>query len=69
MGQAAHAYDGIVHDVHGYPEDEERKNLVLQRFEELSDRAIAQFIEDGVAEGVSSPPFVFINWPGLDQEG
>eukprot|EP00969_Alexandrium_andersonii_P296067 13085023-Alexandrium_andersonii.AAC.1 len=67
MGQAAHVYDGIVHDVYGFPEDEERKRLVLERCGELPERAIVQFVEDGAADGIKPPPIVFINWPGLDR--
>eukprot|EP00969_Alexandrium_andersonii_P236627 10446087-Alexandrium_andersonii.AAC.1 len=69
MGQAAHVYDGIARDVYGFPEDEERKRLVLERCGELSERAIDQFVEDGAADGIKPPPVVFINWPFLDREG
>eukprot|EP00969_Alexandrium_andersonii_P217042 9586351-Alexandrium_andersonii.AAC.1 len=39
IGQAAHVCDGIAHDVRGIPEDPERRRRVLERHEELSERA------------------------------
>eukprot|EP00969_Alexandrium_andersonii_P046699 2049157-Alexandrium_andersonii.AAC.1 len=69
MGQAAHVYDGVVRDVRGYPEDEDRKNNVPRRFAELADRAIGQFVEKGAVDGLRPAPCGFINWPGLGQEG
>eukprot|EP00969_Alexandrium_andersonii_P012777 557169-Alexandrium_andersonii.AAC.1 len=70
IGQAAHVCsDGVAHDVRGLPEDLALRNLVYDRWVELSDRAIVQFIEDGKTKGYDCPPITFLHWPGLDQEG